>query len=97
MATIDIQQPHDLPMDEASVRLREVLDDFQRKSSEFVQRVEWDADGLSAVASGNGFTARFALTENEATVAVDLNLMLRPFKKKIAARLEQKLEEALGA
>ena len=97
LATIDIQQPHALPIEKAAEHLRSLIDDFHKKSGDLVQDVNWAPDGHSAVASGNGFSARFALNEREATVEVDLNLMLRPFKKKIAARLERKLEEALGA
>ena len=95
MATIDIQQSHELPMEQAATELRGLIEDFHQKSGDLVREVTWAADGHSAVATGNGFSARFALNEKEATVTVDLNLMLRPFKKKIATRLERKLEEAL--
>ena len=95
MATIDIQQTHDFPIDKAKTVLRALIDDFQQKNQELVKDVAWQADGASALASGNGFSARFVVDENQASVSVDLNLMLRPFKKKIAARLERKLEEAL--
>jgi len=96
MATIDVKYEHSLPIAEAAQKLRIIIDDFQEKNSDFVQSVSWETDGLSALATGNGFVARFRVDERQAQIEVDLNLMLRPFKKKITERLERKLEEVLS-
>ncbi len=96
MATIDLQRSHSLPLDEVKDRLKKLVDDFAERRKELVSKVEWSDDRSHATASGKGFKATFRVDEREARVAVDLSLMLRPFKKKVQARLEQKLEEALG-
>lgn len=96
MATIDMRRDHSLGPEEAATRLRGLVEDFQRQFPDFVRTLEWSADGREAKASGQGFEGRFAVASDHVTVAVDLNLMLRPFKKKVIQRLDQKLDEALA-
>ena len=95
MATVDISHSHQLPADEAASRVRKLVDEFQQ-SSDLVKDVSWTADGKAATAKGQGFSARFEVKDDEVSVAVDLGMMLRPFKGKVHKQLARKLDQALG-
>ncbi len=95
MATIDITRKHGLGAEQAAERVRKLTEAFAAKS-DMVQNVEWNGAGTSATASGQGFSARFDVHDDRVDVAVDLNMMLRPFKKKVREQLERRLDKALA-
>jgi len=97
MPTIEMSRSHSLGTAEASRRVRLLVDDFAEQRKELIDTIEWSQDGSSALAKGKGFSAKFAVDDASAKIEVDLSLMLRPFKKKVRARLESKMGEVFDA
>ncbi len=93
MAAVEVERTHALPLDEAIRRAKGLMENLQEKRPELVKEVEWNADGTQGIARGQGFEGRLQVTDSTVAIEIDLNLMLRPFKKKILATLERKFDE----
>ncbi len=93
MATIEIIREHSFSLEEARVRTRRVIDEMQKKRPELFGDVQWSENGSYAEAKGKGFSAVIEVGRSEASIEVDLNLMLKPFKKKLETKINDKFDE----
>ena len=93
MATIEITREHSFSMDDAKERMDKVIEEMQKKRPELFGAVEWSANGTYAEAKGKGFSAVIEVGRREASIEVDLNLMLKPFKKKLESKIADKFDE----
>jgi hypothetical protein len=96
MATIDIRYTHKTDLADARARTRKLLALFAEEKKELVKSIEW-LDDSRAVAHGRGFEGRFQVTDRDIVIAIDLNLLTRPFKSKVEDRLLQRIEAEFGA
>jgi hypothetical protein len=96
MATIDIRYNHKTNLDDARARTRKLLTAFGEEKRELVKSIEW-LDASRAVAHGRGFEGRFEVTEQQLVIAIDMNLLTRPFKAKVETRLMERIEAEFGA
>lgn len=93
MATIEITREHEFSFDEAKERTRLVIEEMQKKRPELFGDVQWSANGSYAEAKGKGFSAVIEVGKTEASIEVELNLMLKPFKKKLERKINDKFDE----
>lgn len=86
MATISVERNHGLTQEDALERVKEVVADF---AGRLKAEVNWK--GADASFKGKGFSGGAKVTDELVAIDVDLGLMLRPLKSKIASRLEDEL------
>lgn len=96
MATIDIKRPHKLGTAAAKAKLDELAKHLARERG---AETQWRGDVLhfdtpSGIASGTSGT--IAVTADAVTIAIDLPLRLRAFKRRVASGIDDKLDELLG-
>lgn len=88
MATISVEHPHALGLDEATRRAQEVIREFgERLKAE----IHWN--GPHATFKGTGFSGTASVQATRVAVEVDLSLLLRPMKSKIESRLKKAIHE----
>tara|TARA_Y100001956_G_C3943769_1_gene109708 strand:- start:171 stop:464 length:294 start_codon:yes stop_codon:yes gene_type:complete len=93
MATIEITREHSFTVDEARSRARRFIDEMQKKRPELFANIEWSDNGSYVEAKGKGFSAVVEVGRSEASIEVELNLMLKPFKKKLESKINDKFDE----
>jgi putative polyhydroxyalkanoate system protein len=91
MADIQVARKHALPMAKARVLAERAVDDL---AARYGASTEWRGDVLRFHAAGAAGQVR--LSSSEIRVDVTLGLLLRPFKAKFTARIEQHLDELLA-
>lgn len=96
MPKVSVNKRHALPLDDAKVRVKQLVDDFVQEYSSVVKSVTWAPDGCSASAKGTGFEGSFRVDASQVAVAVDLSFVLSPIKGKVETTLQRKLEAAFG-
>ena len=90
MASIDMRQVHGTDFDDAVVRTRKLLDDFQAKRSDLIKDVSW-VSGSRATLSGTGFEGSFEVTDAEVVVSIKLGFLASAFKGQVETILQKKL------
>ncbi|MCO4763238.1 MAG: polyhydroxyalkanoic acid system family protein [Myxococcales bacterium] len=71
MADISMSRNHSYGLDDATARLKTMLDGFQQKKPDLVKDLSWS--GNTATASGKFFKGTFSVTDTQ--VKVDLSLI----------------------
>ncbi len=71
MADISMNRTHSYGLDDATAKVKAMLEGFQQRKPDLVKDLSWS--GSTATASGKFFTGTFAITETK--VNVDLNLI----------------------
>ena len=92
MASIEIRKQHGTTADDASRRSRELLAGFAEKRQDLVREIRWAPDGRSAEVFGKGFSGRCRVDDAAVHVQIDLKLIARPFKSRIAASLNRRFD-----
>lgn len=96
MPKVNVTKRHSLPMDDAKVRVKTLVDEFVQEYSSVVKSVSWSPDGQSANAKGTGFEGSFKVDGSQVSVLVDLSFVLTPIKGKVETTLQRKLDAAFG-
>ncbi|MBI4701282.1 MAG: polyhydroxyalkanoic acid system family protein [Deltaproteobacteria bacterium] len=96
MATIDIRRPHGIGVETAKQRAAELAKDLESKLG-----IKWRWEGdqiLFAADSGaaKGTSGKLSCSGAEVRVEIDLPLLLRAIKGKIAGKVNEKLDALLG-
>ena len=91
MPSIDITQPHTLPMPEARSRIDRVA---ARMREKFDTDSHWDGDTLRFARTG--VKGSIALAAQSVLVHADLGLMLTPLKGVVEQEIRRKLQEEFG-
>ena len=95
MATIEIRHLHKTDANDARARTKRLLGAFAEEKRELVRSIVW-LDEARAVAHGRGFEGKFAVTDTEVVIDIDLSFLMRPFKGKVETRLMQRLVAEFG-
>ncbi len=95
MADITVRKSHGMEFDEAKEKVHEVVSDLQ-KDIEYIDKVNWNADGTAADVKGKGFSGRFQVDPTDVTVDINLKLFAKPFKSKIAQQVDSRMERYFG-
>ncbi|GMV39369.1 MAG: hypothetical protein AMXMBFR64_10850 [Myxococcales bacterium] len=96
MPKVNVKKRHAVPLDDAKVRVKALVDDFVKEYSSVVKSVTWSPDGTSASAKGTGFEGAFRVDGSQVTVDVDLSFLLSPIKGKVEATLHKRLDDSFG-
>jgi putative polyhydroxyalkanoate system protein len=88
MPTIDIQQPHQLPLAEARAKVDHVASRMREK---FDMDSRWDGDTLRF--SRSGVKGSIAVGTDAVTVHAELGMMLSPLKGMVEQEIRRKLAE----
>lgn len=91
MPSIDLHQPHQLPLAEARARVERVADRMREK---FGMDSRWDGDTLRF--SRPGVKGSIAVTTDKVAVHAELGLMLSPLKGMVEDEIRRKLVEHLA-
>lgn len=91
MPSIDLRQPHQLPIAEARARVDRVA---ARMREKFDMDSRWDGDTLHF--SRSGVKGSIAVAASEVTVHAELGLMLSPLKGMVEDEIRRKLAEHLA-
>jgi len=94
MPKINIVKNHSVSLDEATTRVKKLVEEFATDFSRIVSNVTWSSDGRSADAKGKGFKGRFAVDERQVRVDVDLSMFATPFKARVETGVSGKLDAA---
>ena len=92
MPKLNFARRHSLSIAEAKQQVDALVEDFKTQYSKYLDDVVWSPDGLSAKATGRGFSAQFAVTTTRVDVAVDLSFLATPIKGKIEQRVNERLD-----
>ncbi len=92
MATLRIKRRHAFPIDEARVRLEDLVEAF---SSRFPATRRWEGDTLYV--TGSGFEGRVVVTADTLAIDVTLGFGASLFKSRIESRLNEELGKRFGA
>jgi putative polyhydroxyalkanoate system protein len=88
MATINVSHNHTLGQDEAKRRIETLLSELGHKVK---ADINWS--GPNASFKGTGFSGTAQVLDDKIHFELDLNMLLRPMKGKIEARVEKILSE----
>jgi len=91
MPSIDLRQPHQLPLAEARSRVDRVA---ARMREKFDMDSHWDGDTLRF--SRSGVKGTIAVAPDLVTVHAELGLMLSPLKGMVEDEIRRKLAEHLA-
>ena len=93
MPTLEFVRPHGGDAEEAVRRIKLVVEDFNARYAEYVDSVEWAADGRSATAKGKRFAATFEVDHTQVHISVELlGLLAKVLKPKVKSKLVEKLD-----
>ncbi len=91
MANVDITREHDLGVAEAKKRADPLLEDLR---SSFGVAGDWEGDSFVITQPAKG---SLDVTDTAVRVQVDLPLFLRPMKGMVESKINESLDETLGA
>jgi len=91
MANVDITREHNLGAAEAKNRALPLLEDLK---SSFGVAGEWEGDQFVITQPAKG---TLDVTDTSVRVQVDLPLFLRPMKGMVESKINESLDETLGA
>ena len=91
MPSIDLRQPHQLPLAEARARVDRVA---ARMHEKFDMDSRWEGDTLRF--SRSGVKGSITVAASEVTVHAELGLMLSPLKGMVEDEIRRKLAEHLA-
>jgi putative polyhydroxyalkanoate system protein len=90
MPSIDLHQPHQLPLAEARARVEHVAERMREK---FGMDSRWDGDTLRF--SRSGVKGAIVVAADKVAVHAELGLMLSPLKGMVEDEIRRKLAEHL--
>jgi hypothetical protein len=93
MPKINVTKSHQVPLEDAKARTRSLLEQFQAKNASIIDDVSWSPDGCVGTAKGSMFKGTFKVTPSQIVCDIDLSFMAAPFKGKVEAGLQKKLDE----
>ena len=89
MAKIERDIKHVLTFDEAKTETNKIVANVKENFGSLINDIKWNADGTQADVSGKGFTGKFAITETNVKIFIELGFLTSAFKGKV----EQKIDE----
>ncbi len=96
MADISVQRSHGMSLEEAKGKVENIVNDVQEEFSSLVNDIDWNGDKTRANVKGKGFTGRFAVTDTDVSIEIDLKLFARPFRGKVESRINSRMDEYFG-
>lgn len=93
MPDIRLRRRHGLGLADARRRVEDVARELAEEHPHLVEKVAWNDDRTAADVNGRGFRGRFALSEDEVAVDVDLGFLARPFRSRVETALSTRLEK----
>jgi len=93
MPKVNVTKNHAVPLDDAKVRTRGLVEKFQAKNPALIDEVTWSPDGCTGTAKGSMFKGTFKVTATQVVCDIDLSFMASPFKGKVEETLKKKLDE----
>lgn len=96
MADISVRRPHGMSEDEAKNKVEQVVADVQEEFSSLVDEIDWNADKTRADVKGKGFKGQFQVTDSDVAIDIDLKFFARPFKGKVEAKINSRMDEYFG-
>ena len=91
MSRINIERSHNLTIDEARTKAKDVEQKLQER---YGLRTSWSGDTVSI--EGKGVKGTLSISEGKVVVELKLGLALRMFAKKIEDSIGRSLDRALG-
>lgn len=96
MPKFNVKKAHSVPLADAKVRVKALVDDFVKEFATVVKSVTWAPDGTSASTKGTGFEGAFRVDATTVNVDVDLSFVLTPIKGKVESTLRKRLDDSVG-
>ena len=96
MPKIAISKPHTLNLDDAKVRVRELVTQVQAQFPSLISGVHWNSDGSSAKVDGKMFDGTFNVDAREVAVRLNLSILASPFRSTVEGHINKALEEKFG-
>ena len=93
MADIEFSRKYKQDLEQAKKDVRTLVEGTKKRHPSLIKKIEWEADGMSATASGTGFSAKFKLDDKRVTVAVKLSFFAKPFKGKVRDLMSKDIEQ----
>lgn len=95
MADITVRRDHGMELDEAKEKVHSIVSDL-KNDIDYIDKVEWNADQTAADVRGKGFSGNFRVDPDEIIVDIKLKLLAKPFKGKIAEKIESRMDGYFG-
>jgi putative polyhydroxyalkanoate system protein len=92
MPKLNIEQTHNLPLEEVKKRLQSLAD---RLSTKYGIDAAWTS-ATEASVKRTGVTGKITCTDSKVTVFLDLSFVLSPVKDKVENRVRKELESCLA-
>ncbi len=93
MAALSFSKSHSVGADEASAKIRTLLDTFAGDYPKLKITTSWTSD-RGGKCSGRGFDASFAISDTDVRIDISLGLIARRFKDRIDGRMRRELADA---
>jgi len=97
MPKIVITKQHSLQLDDAKIRVRELVGEVQSKFPNLISAVHWSADGQSAKVDGKMFDGSFEVDGRRVAVNLNLSILASPFRSTVEGHIQKALDQRFGA
>lgn len=96
MADIDLRQAHHTDLEKAKSVIEKIVTKVQTDYPSLVSSIDWNSDQTQATVKGKGFKGEFTVDETEVAIAIDLNMLTRPFKGKVQEKIAEQIKSNFG-
>lgn len=96
MSDISISHEHGLSLDEAKAKTEQIVSAVQDEFPNLIDSIKWNGDKTRANLKGKGFSGVFNVDDSKMSIDVDLKLFARPFKGKVQAKIEDRIDKYFG-
>jgi hypothetical protein len=93
MSELNLSVKHHLTLEQARLRLEQMVRDAQGRFGAMIQKVEWSPDRNSVNLIGTGFTGRVWVDSLEVHAVVDVPILGQLFASPIVTGLKGMLEQ----
>lgn len=97
MSDISIRRKHGLSADKIKTITQQVVSAVQGEFPSLVSDIQWNSDQTEAKVKGKGFTGTFGFNAEEIMVDIDLSFFAKPFKGTVSEKIQERLNNYLGA
>ncbi len=96
MADIDLRQAHHTDLEKAKSVIEKIVTKVGEDYPSLVSSIDWNNDKTQAKVKGKGFSGQFSVDDTEVAIAIDLNMLTRPFKGKVQDKILDHLKTNFG-
>lgn len=96
MADISLKHPHGLSLDDAKIKVEQIVQDVQSEFPALVDKINWNGDKTQASVKGKGFDGDFRVDDTNVGIDINLKLFAKPFKGKVQEKIQSRVAQYFG-